>query len=56
MPCPRCGGNKTPRPTPPPSVISRPGSVVPTPASGPRPASNPTVRDAITGLRYVPSK
>lgn len=54
MPCPRCGG-KSARPTPPPSVISRPGTV-PTPAqSAPRP-SNPSVRDAITGLRYVPSK
>lgn len=52
MSCSRCGNQS--RPTPPPSVTQggRPGSMVPRPAPAP---SAPSIKDSITGLRYVPS-
>lgn len=57
MPCPRCGQNSVPRPINPPTVVGRPGGVsVPaqhTVPSAPLPSN--LIRDAITGLRYIPN-
>ncbi len=52
--CSRCGSNQQSRPVPPPSVTNggRPGTMVPRPAPVQTP---PSVRDGITGLRYVPT-
>lgn len=62
MSCTRCGQNR-PRPIVTPTIVGRPGGVsVPSRAprpvgggisSGPLPSS--TIRNAITGLRYIPN-
>lgn len=53
MSCSRCGsGNK--RPTPPPSSIHRPGTMVPSPSRTPASTTGNPARDAINNLRYVP--
>ena len=49
MACSRCGGNRTPRQTPPPSVTSRPGTVAPIPG-------RKTAKEIITGVKYVPTR
>lgn len=57
MACPRCGQSRPPRQVPPPTA-SRPGGMIPNPAQNrPQPsnAGGQNVRDAITGLRYVPT-
>lgn len=56
MGCPRCGGNRPSRPTPPPSVVGsgRPGGAI-HPARSNGQQQSPSVRDAITGLKYVPT-
>lgn len=58
MSCSRCGQNRTPRPVPPPSAISRPGGVYHQPVPRPTPvlSGNRSARDLITGLKYVPGK
>lgn len=55
MGCPRCGQNRPQRQVPPPTA-SRPGTMAPNP-SRPQPsnAGGNNVRDAINGLRYVPT-
>lgn len=62
MSCSRCGSNnRAPRPAPIPSVMGRPGAGSVNP---PRPVSivngsgipGNIIRNAITGLRYVPTK
>lgn len=54
MSCSRCGSNKPVRPTPPPSVVSRPGTMVPSPGKNTT-GGAPDAHSTITGLRYVPS-
>lgn len=57
MACPRCGSSRSQRPTQPPTIMSRPGGVIPTPRrstnSVPN-SNNISNRDRITKLRYVP--
>lgn len=61
MSCSRCGQSR-PRPITTPTIVGRPGGIT-IPAQTPRPvggvSSGPlptsTIRNAITGLRYIPN-
>lgn len=56
--CSRCGQNRVSRPVSMPTIVGRPGGVV-IPAQRPVASgsglSSNTIRDSITGLRYIPS-
>lgn len=59
MPCSRCGqNNRAPRPAP--SIVGRPGAVIPPrqPAAGTTNSGLPNnvIKSAISGLKYVPGK
>lgn len=54
MACPRCGASRPQRQVPPPTA-SRPGAMVPNQSRQPSNAGGSNVRDAINGLRYVPT-
>lgn len=55
MPCSRCGQSRPARPNP-PSGAGRPGtSWNPARGGASKPGNTGTVKDAITGLKYVPS-
>lgn len=58
MACSRCGQSRPPRPAP--SGVTRPGGAYYPPRSNNtndnNKSSRSTVKDAISGLRYVPTK
>lgn len=57
MSCPRCGSSRPIRPADMPSSVNRPGTIVPTPIPQKQtsiPSTN-EVKNAISGLRYVPN-